>query len=288
MMVSDGSSSGATPPRWVATELGTRVISAVVLGVVTLAAASYGGWPFALFWLAAGIAVAVEWINMTGTEPRAILLGVLGVGLAVLTGAVLLEAGPAFWLGAAGAVLLLTVLVGRSGGDRLWAAAGFIYAAILTVVPPLVRDNPALGLVGLLWMFALVWTTDVAAYFTGRRLGGPKLWPRVSPKKTWSGFMGGLIAGTLAGVIVVMAAEELGWRSPAGLLVIGLVTAVASAASQLGDLGESALKRTFNVKDSSHLIPGHGGVMDRLDGFWAVAALVGLGLVGMRLVQGAS
>jgi phosphatidate cytidylyltransferase len=288
MMVSDGSSSRATPPRWVATELGTRVISAVVLGIVTLGAAYYGGWPFALFWLAAGIAVAVEWVNMTGTEPRAILQGVLGLGLAALTGALLTEASSTIWLFVSGTVLLLVALVGRSGRDRLWAAAGLIYAAILTVVPPLVRDNPALGLIGLLWMFALVWTTDVAAYFTGRRLGGPKLWPRVSPKKTWSGFIGGLIAGTLAGVIVVMVAEELGWHSPAGLLAVALVTAVASAASQLGDLGESALKRTFNVKDSSHLIPGHGGVMDRLDGFWAVAALVGLGLVGMRLVQGAS
>jgi phosphatidate cytidylyltransferase len=108
----------------------------------------------------------------------------------------------------------------------------------------------------------------------------------VSPKKTWSGFLGGLLAGTAAGIAVVAVAQRYGWTAPAGLWAIGLATALASAASQLGDLGESAMKRKFDVKDSSHLIPGHGGVMDRLDGFWAVAALLGLALAGLRLSQG--
>jgi phosphatidate cytidylyltransferase len=288
MMASDGSSPGATPPRWVATELGTRVISAVVLGVVALGTASYGGWPFALFWLAAGVAVAVEWITVTGVKPRPVLFGLLGGGLAVLTALLLLQAEWTASLGAAGLILALTLILGRSGRDRAWAAAGFVYAAVIALIPPLVRADPALGLVGLLWMFALVWTTDVAAYFTGRRLGGPKLWPRVSPKKTWSGFIGGVVAGTLAGLVVVSVAGAFGWTAPAGLVEVGIATALASAASQLGDLGESALKRKFSVKDSSHLIPGHGGVMDRVDGFWAVAALVGLGLAGVRLAQGAA
>ena len=285
-MVSDGSSPGATPSRWISTELGTRVISAVVLGLLALGTAYYGGWPFALFWLAAGLAVAVEWVTVTGVEPRRVLFGLLGGGLAVLTGMYLFQAGLGASLGVAGLVLALVLLVARAGRDRAWAACGFVYAAVIAIIPPLVRDHAALGLVGLLWMFAVVWTTDVAAYFTGRRLGGPKLWPSVSPKKTWSGFMGGLIAGTLAGLAVVWVAESLGWAAPAGLAFIAAATAVASAASQLGDLGESALKRKFNVKDSSHLIPGHGGVMDRIDGFWAVAALMGVGLAGMRLAQG--
>jgi phosphatidate cytidylyltransferase len=232
------------------------------------------------------IAVAAEWVNMTGVQPRLPLLVVLGVGLAVLSGLFLAGAGLSLYAGATAVTLLIAAGLARSGRDRTWALAGFAYAAIISLVPPLVRDNPALGLVGLLWMFALVWTTDVAAYFTGRRLGGPKLWPRVSPKKTWSGFVGGLLAGTAAGVAVVAVAQRLGWTAPAGLWAIGLATALASAASQLGDLGESAMKRKFDVKDSSHLIPGHGGVMDRLDGFWAVAALLGLTLAGLRLSQG--
>jgi phosphatidate cytidylyltransferase len=286
MMASEGSSPGAAPARWRSTELGSRVLSALVLVAVALATAYYGGWSFAAFWLAAGIAVATEWVNMTGAQPRLPLLIVLGAGLALLTGLFLAGAGLPFYAGATAVTLLIAAGLARSGRDRTWALAGFAYAAIISLVPPLVRDNPALGLVGLLWMFALVWTTDVAAYFTGRRLGGPKLWPRVSPKKTWSGFLGGLLAGTAAGIAVVAVAQRYGWTAPAGLWAIGLATALASAASQLGDLGESAMKRKFDVKDSSHLIPGHGGVMDRLDGFWAVAALLGLALAGLRLSQG--
>jgi phosphatidate cytidylyltransferase len=132
-------------------------------------------------------------------------------------------------------------------------------------------------------MFAVVWTTDIAAYFTGRRLGGPKLWPRVSPKKTWSGFIGGVVVGTLAGLLVTVLGQRFGWTAPGSLILVTLGSAVAAVASQLGDLGESAMKRRFDVKDSSHLIPGHGGVMDRLDGFWAVAVLVGLGFLSHRL-----
>jgi phosphatidate cytidylyltransferase len=138
-----------------------------------------------------------------------------------------------------------------------------------------VRDHPALGIVGVLWLFAVVWTTDIVAYFTGRRFGGPKLWPQVSPKKTWSGFAGGLVAGTLAGLAVPVVARRWGWNPPLGLPALAMLSALASVVGQLGDLGESALKRHFGVKDSGRLIPGHGGVMDRLDAFWAVALLVG-------------
>jgi phosphatidate cytidylyltransferase len=138
----------------------------------------------------------------------------------------------------------------------------------------------------MLWMFAVVWTSDVAAYFTGRGLGGPKLWPAVSPKKTWSGFFGGLVGGTLAGLMVVSAATGLGWLPVAPLWAVALASALASVASQAGDLGESALKRRFGVKDSGQLIPGHGGAMDRLDGFWAVAVLAALGLAGAELAAG--
>jgi phosphatidate cytidylyltransferase len=132
-------------------------------------------------------------------------------------------------------------------------------------------------------MFAVVWTTDIVAYFTGRRFGGPKLWPRVSPKKTWSGFAGGLMAGTAAGVVVSLIAARWGWTQPIATPLIALLSMVASIVGQAGDLAESALKRYFDVKDSGRLIPGHGGVMDRLDAFWAVAGLTGLVLVAVRL-----
>jgi len=122
-------------------------------------------------------------------------------------------------------------------------------------------------------LFAIVWTTDIVAYFLGRMIGGPKLLPRVSPKKTWSGAISGLAAAVLAAVAVAKVAGL------SGLSSIALVAAILSFVAQAGDLFESQLKRRFGAKDSSHLIPGHGGLMDRLDGFVfaaVVAALIGI------------
>jgi phosphatidate cytidylyltransferase len=277
MAMGEGSSP-APPPRWLATELGTRFASAVVLGLATLFVTYHGGWLFALLWLAAGIAVLVEWINTTRVEAGLPIKVALGMALALLSGLYLAEAQVSTLAWAAAAALLAGTVLARNGRDRFWTAAGLAYAAVIVLVPPVVRDRPDLGLTGVLWMFAVVWTTDVAAYFTGRHFGGPKLWQRVSPKKTWSGFVGGLAGAVLCGLAVAAVAAAWGWTPPAGLLAVALASAVASVASQMGDLAESALKRRFDAKDSGHLIPGHGGAMDRLDGFWAVCVLVGLAL----------
>lgn len=268
---------------WLSTELGRRVVSALVLAAVTLLATYGGGWLFGLLWLGAGYVVFAEWTGITGVGRRQTLLVVGTIAFAVMVAAVEVEAFA--WAGLAAALVGVTAvaLLAPSARDRGWAVAGFVYAAVIVVVPPLVREHPALGIAGLLWMFAVVWITDIAAYFTGRAIGGPKLWPRVSPKKTWSGFLGGLIGAVLAGVLVVVLAESVESRSLVPLWFVALASAVGSVASQLGDLGESALKRGFAVKDSGRLIPGHGGVMDRLDGFWALCALIGLGAAGAWL-----
>jgi len=243
---------------------------------LALAAAFWGGWPFALFWLAAGIAMMVEWTDMTGAEPRRIVQAVLGLGLIALT--LLYLSGGSFGIGAVTGLvfLVLGASIARGSHEKLWAASGFAYAAVIVLVPPMVRDFPGIGILGLIWMFAVVWTTDIAAYFTGRTLGGPKLCPAISPKKTWSGFVGGLIAATLAGVLVVWLGESFGVTHSFSMWSTVALSIVASVASQIGDLAESALKRHCDVKDSSHLIPGHGGVMDRLDGFWAVSLIMGI------------
>ncbi|HYF54893.1 MAG TPA: phosphatidate cytidylyltransferase [Salinarimonas sp.] len=276
--------TGPKPPRpWYATELGARVASALVLGLVALLAAYQGGAPFALFWLAAGMAILFEWTDVARVEPKGRLRAVLGAVLAGLTLVVVLDAAPALGFLVAGLGALACVALARDSRDRLWALGGFACAAVITVVPPTVRGHPELGVTGLLWMFAVVWSTDIAAYFVGRRVGGPKLWPRVSPKKTWSGFAGGFVGGVLAGILVAVVAERAGWVPVASLPWVVALSAVASLVSQAGDLAESALKRRFDVKDSSHLIPGHGGVMDRLDGFFTVAVLVGLVLLGARI-----
>ncbi len=279
-MVTDGGSSLPSPAKQgPSKELSARVISGIVMIVVALLAAYQGGWLFAAFWLAAGIATMVEWTNMTAVEPRRPVQVVFGLGLAALTFLFLTEAG--FWVLAASGLGFLAVgsILARGAPRKLWAASGFAYAAIIVLVPPIVRAHPNLGLLGLLWMFAVVWATDIAAYFTGRTFGGPKLCPPISPKKTWSGFIGGVVAATVGGLLVAWIGERYDATLPFTLSGIAALSIVASIASQVGDLGESALKRHCQVKDSSHLIPGHGGVMDRLDGFWAVCLIVALVLL---------
>jgi phosphatidate cytidylyltransferase len=247
-MVADEGSSPSHSKPVPSKELTTRVLSALVMVAAALLTAYWGGWPFALFWLAAGIAIVVEWTDMTGIEPRRLVQAVLGLGLAAFA--------------ASGAQM------------RVWVVSSFIYAVPIVLVPPMVRAHPDLGILGLLWMFAVVWATDIAAYFTGRTFGGPKLCPPISPKKTWSGFVGGVVAATAGGLLVAWIGQRYGATLPLGFSGIAALSIVASIASQVGDLGESALKRHCQVKDSSHLIPGHGGVMDRLDGFWAVCLIV--------------
>ena len=184
-----------------------------------------------------------------------------------------------FWTIAASIVLWeWTRLVkgARLEGGRFagWLAAGVVYAGILLAAPLMLRRDPALGFAAILFVFAVVWMTDIAAYFAGRAIGGPKLLPAVSPKKTWSGAIGGTLGGIAAALLVAKMA---------GLVLAPMLVLVAlglSIVAQAGDLLESAIKRHFGAKDAGQLIPGHGGLMDRLDGFLtAAAAAVMLGLL---------
>lgn len=177
-----------------------------------------------------------------------------------------------FWLFAAAGVLwewmaLVATARSLSGAARAgWIALGALYAGAMLAAPLVIRADAGLGFVVMVFLFAVVWATDIAAYFAGRLAGGRKLWPAVSPNKTWSGAVAGAIAATVAGLAVAAVA---GIGPPAAIAVLGFVLSIAA---QFGDLFESALKRSFGVKDASHAIPGHGGLMDRLDGFVAAAA----------------
>jgi phosphatidate cytidylyltransferase len=163
----------------------------------------------------------------------------------------------------------LTITRGKPGYIG-WGLGGVAYASALYYSVLVLRQDPIYGLHAILFLFAIVWGADVGAYFAGRAIGGPKLAPRISPKKTWSGFCGGLLTAALAGsaLLAVMGVSLSGWH-----LLVGLVLAVASVA---GDLFESAFKRHFGVKDSGTLIPGHGGFLDRLDGFVIAAVLAAI------------
>jgi phosphatidate cytidylyltransferase len=184
----------------------------------------------------------------------------------------------AFWSIAAIAILWeWNTIVAASPQRALWVAAGILYAAVTAIAPVVLRGSVDFGFVAIVFLFAVVWTTDIAGYVVGRLVGGAKLWPAVSPKKTWSGAIGGIIGAVIAGSAVVHFSGI-----PVGAVIV--LAAVLSIASQGGDLFESAIKRRFGVKDASHILPGHGGVMDRLDGFIVaalVAALIGLARGGL-------
>ena len=259
-------------------DLALRVASGLVMAAAALGTAWTGGPLFALFWTVVAMLVLREFLSVIGLAGRRLTIG-WGVGSAcIAAAAVFAESAAGLTVPERGALLAgaLAAAASAPSGVRPLAGAAVLYSAVLAVVPIEVRASPAHGLVGIRWMFAVVWGTDVLAYFVGRTIGGPKLWPRVSPKKTWSGFLGGVAGGTALAVLLVHVARfsyGLGWYSETVLVGLSLVAAIVS---QGGDLMESALKRHFGVKDASHIIPGHGGVMDRVDSFWAVCVLMAL------------
>jgi phosphatidate cytidylyltransferase len=200
-----------------------------------------------------------------------IVLGALALAVSWLGGTVF----ALFWSAAAIGVLWEWVRI--TSWRPLWFVAGLIYGGAFLFSMVLLRNDPHLGLVVLIWLFAIIWTTDIAAYFVGRAVGGPKLWPSVSPNKTWSGAIGGTMGGLAAGAAVMVAAG-LTLRPIHAAVMLAIVVA-----AQLGDLMESAIKRRFGVKDSSRLIPGHGGLMDRCDSLIAasaIALLIGIARAG--------
>jgi len=155
------------------------------------------------------------------------------------------------------------------GGNPKWMIAGAIYICVPSGVLIWLRADAMSGMITILWLFAVVWSADIAAYFSGRAIGGPRLAPRISPKKTWAGFIGGVSFAT-----VVAGAFAVYWDAPP--LALALWGAVVAITSQAGDLLESAVKRHFDVKDSSQLIPGHGGVLDRVDALVAGAVAIAI------------
>lgn len=246
--------------------LALRIGSALVLAPLALVSAYFGGVAFAMFWSLAAIAVLWEWIGLVAGPQHRMMFSACGTAIAV--------AGLIAWRGRPIAAVLLVGLgalaaaIFAPGARRGWIMGGIGYAGVMLMAPMLLRADDAFGFIAMLLLFAIVWTTDVLGYFVGRAIGGPKLMPSVSPKKTWSG----AIAGTAGSVIVaVVVTHWLGGFAPAPVAGVALLLSVVA---QGGDLFESWIKRHFGAKDASQLIPGHGGVMDRLDGFWA-AALVG-------------
>jgi phosphatidate cytidylyltransferase len=240
-----------------------RVISAAVLAPLALVAAYIGGLPFALFWGIAAVVVLWEWMTLVVGPNYRLLVFSCAAAIAV--------ADLLAWLGRPVTALFMVGLGALAGAvfapreRRLWVIAGAGYAGGMVLAPVFLRADVGFGFAVILLLFAIVWTTDVLGYFAGRAFGGPKLWPSVSPKKTWSGAICGT-AGAVA--IALFVAARFGSFDRIAIIAVALLLSVVA---QAGDLFESWVKRRFDAKDSSHIIPGHGGVMDRLDGFWAAA-----------------
>jgi phosphatidate cytidylyltransferase len=249
-----------------------RIISAVVLAVVTLGLTWLGGLPFRLLCAAMTILIFYEWTRMC-RPVAATGLGLLPDALLLVFVVALIAGLPASWLLLSGAVMVIvTAVVASTRQTGQWDASGLAYAAISGLSLALLRDGDHSGLVAILFLFAVVWATDISAYFVGRAVGGPKLAPSISPGKTQSGALGGAVGGVVAGLLLAAAAGA------ANLAVLSVVALVLSIVAQAGDLFESWVKRRHDRKDSGTLIPGHGGVMDRVDGL--VAAAFALYVIG--------
>lgn len=255
--------------------LQVRVISALVLVAVILVPTWFGGFLFRFASAVIAGAIFYEWTRMarpalSSTGPATSLLP---EALMLVFALALILAFPAPAL----LVLLVAIVAGVAvyssmRGAGQWDAAGLAYAGLSGLSLALLRDADHAGLVAMLFLFAVVWATDVSAYFVGRAVGGPKLAPSISPGKTRSGAVGGAVGGVVAGVLLASLAGA------GNLFTLAFVALVLSVVAQAGDLFESWVKRRHGRKDSGNLIPGHGGVMDRVDGL--VAAAFALYLIG--------
>ncbi|CUW40291.1 Phosphatidate cytidylyltransferase [Magnetospirillum sp. XM-1] len=246
--------------------LKTRVLSALVMAPPALLAAWAGGYAFAALIALAAALMCWEWHRMlNGAYALSGRVASVGCALASLLAVARPDIGLAM---VALSVLASAGLAASDRAGRVWAAFGAVYAGLPSVTLVWLRDDPNAGNAVIWWLLLVVWSTDIGAYAFGRLIGGPKLLPAVSPKKTWAGLVGGMISAGLAAVLVAVMVG-----AAAGVTVFAAGAAVAVVA-QAGDLFESWIKRRCNVKDSSNIIPGHGGVLDRVDGLLTAALAV--------------
>lgn len=251
-------------------DLAPRLGVALALIGLAFTALWFGGIVFWLVLVVAGLLMLSEWAGLSDASPRdkRIAQYALSVPLAILAP---IAAGPGFFaLGLVVGAFFFTAAVTRNA--RL--AAGIFYVGLPVIALVLLREH---GLLLTLWAMALVWACDTGAYFAGRAIGGPKLAPAISPNKTWAGFLGGIASATAFAFVLVA------WFGLAPALAVA--TPLLAVLAQVGDLYESNLKRRAGVKDSGTLLPGHGGLMDRLDGLVAVAPAAALLVVAMGIAR---
>ena len=269
-MNSIGANDVMAPPAadLIAPSLKTRVISAAVLLPIVVAFLYVGGLGFALFLAFSAVLMAGEWDRLTGGRGFGQQGVMLAAGLVlVLTLGYL---GKVEW---ALMVLLpigvVLALLGQFWGrGMVWPVLGLFWLGLPCLALMWLRMGDQ-GMLAVLWLLLSVWSCDTGAYISGRSIGGPKLAPRISPNKTWAGLLGGILAAMVASVLLALISGS------GSIVLFAIQGALLALISQCGDLAESSIKRRFDVKDSGNLIPGHGGILDRVDGvLFAAPALV--------------
>ena len=255
-------------PTALSDEIKARIASGIVLGAVALAANWAGQTPFAVLVAVIALVMNWEWSRVV-RAPSMDLTAILQlVAVAAAVGAMAIGQT---WVAifALGLAVVATLAISRDQ-QPIFSAAGVLYVGLPAIALIWLRRDEQFGAQAILFIYAIVWTTDTFAYTCGKLIGGPKLWPAMSPMKTWAGTLGGIGFAAVAGLCF---AYLVGHPAPAVLGVLGVLLSVAA---QSGDLAESAIKRNFAVKHASLLIPGHGGFMDRMDGIVAAAAAAAL------------
>jgi phosphatidate cytidylyltransferase len=260
----------AEPPKW--RDLSIRIASAAVLIPIILALTWADSLWYGLLVAAMAVFMGVEWTKLVHDSRP--------LQLALHVGAAIVAALLPYFAGSLATIWCLSLIwaasiVHRQVSDRqhsFWSLIGIPYIALSALAVILLRNDATHGLIAVYWLLFVVWGADTLAYFAGRTIGGPKLLPSISPRKTWAGLVGAIVGGSLCSLVfaLVVGLESLWW-----LLAVGALMAIVE---QAGDFFESALKRKVGVKDSGALIPGHGGMLDRVDGLVAagmVAALIG-------------
>lgn len=254
-------------------DLALRALTGVSFGVVVLIAIMAGGPWSTLLVAVLGAVMVFEWrmISLDKNDRAVAGFQILAVvGAAVLAHFGDLDIAIAFLLTVAGAGAAADALLKRPSG---WGLVGALYVGVAAIFLIGLRGSSAEGLLVVVWTGTVVIATDVGAYFSGRIIGGPKLWRRVSPNKTWAGLFGGMILAAVASL--AFSSLVLGYIE----LFLGVLGALIAVVAQSGDLVESGYKRLFGKKDSGSILPGHGGVLDRLDGM--LAAIIAVALITM-------
>jgi phosphatidate cytidylyltransferase len=252
-------------------DFAVRLLSGLAMAAAVALLTLSGPTPFAVLVLVACLLVGWEWGRLVHRPDAGILVAVqLGTAAAACVLAASGFVGLGFLALPIGAILATLLSLGR---NSFLAALGVFYAGFPGVAMIWLRSDPSLGLTAVIFLILIVVTTDTAAFLCGRLLRGPLLWPRVSPNKTWSGFLGAVAASSIVGALFWLAVPG------ASVLRLAVAGALLAVVAQAGDFAESALKRRFGAKDAGTILPGHGGMMDRLDGLITAASAAGLAAV---------